>query len=397
MLHLDSEGNRRLCCEAGPAPKETSNKSYKDFYLSPYMQEKRAQFLRGEYPKECRVCEVATHKITTFQKRLNELFAAQIPSIHAKTNADGTIKVDAFAQGGFAGSYLDYRKDTCNLSCATCGPEYSSSWKKKLLPLGKENPYPMSQGDENDLFAFELPEIAELPNLDIFYFAGGEPLLRNENIEVLRKLSRDGRAKDVRLIYNTNFSVREDLLKKYLLEWENFKEVWVFCSLDGVGTIGEKIRQGLRYSDFEKNFLELEERYRHSNVHFCIDFTVTSFMFYQLIDFSQFLLRHHGYYQGKFMVGREAQAGFMRVEYLTLTERKRLYSKWYEYFKKLPEESRKRLRAFQELIESHEQLGEFSELEKLRSKQAKEFFEMHFKVGFPIFPAPDSSGEIAIK
>lgn len=372
MLHVDSLGARRLCCEASPAPKEYSSVSFEDFFHSPYMKEKRSEFLQGKYPKECRTCEKATHKTQTFQSQLNEMFQANLPEILAATTIDGNVQSDPFFQGSFGAKYVDYRRLACNFSCATCGPDYSSKWRKELKSWKGYQPYHMEELPSFDLFDDEEKRIAQLPNVDVFYFAGGEPFMRTQHLEFLKNI-HPSRKHKVRLIYNTNLSLTESQLEPFFEVWSKFQEVWIFCSVDGLGKLGELVRKGFQSERFTETFLRLEKRFRSTKIHFSIDFTLTSYFFFQLREFSNFLLSHQGHYQGKYMMGRQKEAGFLRTEYLPLRVRTQLVSEWEDYLRCLQNEEKNRLEDFRKLLLSHIQLGEFSGNEISESENAVEF------------------------
>lgn len=372
MLHVDSQGQRRLCCEATPSPKEYSQVSYERFFHSPYMNQKRAEFLQGKYPKECLTCEKATHKTHTFQHQLNEMFQTKLSDILRSTTKEGAVEVDPFQPESFGGKYVDYRRLACNYSCVTCGPDYSSKWRKDLKEWQGSHPYRIDELPPMAEFDQEEAKLVMLPNLDILYFAGGEPLLRPKHIEFLRAIPAERRDR-IRLIYNTNLSQSESQMEPFLEIWKSFQEVWVFCSVDGLGKIGELVRKGFQSEKFLELFLRLEKRFRGSQIHFAIDFTLTSYFFFQLKDFSRLLLQHQGHYQGKFMVGRKREAGFLRVEYLPLSVRNQLVEEWDLYYHSLSEVEKRRLQDFRRLLLSHVQLGEFSDQERTESEAMLEF------------------------
>ncbi len=372
MLHVDSQGQRRLCCEATPSPKEYSQVSYESFYHSPYMNQKRAEFLQGKFPKECQTCEKATHKTQTFQHQLNEMFQTKILDILKNTNNAGKVEIDPFQAESFGGKYVDYRRLACNYSCVTCGPDYSSKWRKDLKEWQGIHPYRIDELPPMAEFEQEEAKIVTLPNLDILYFAGGEPLVRPKHLEFLKAIPSERRRR-IRLIYNTNLSLSESQMEPFLEIWKSFQEVWIFCSVDGLGKLGELVRKGFQSEKFLHSFLRLEQKFRGTQIHFAIDFTVTSYFFFQLKEFSRFLLQHQGHYQGKFMLGRKGEAGFLRVEYLPLATRNQLVEEWDLYYHSLSEKERKRLDEFRRLVMTQAQFGEFSDQEKIDCEKTIEF------------------------
>jgi sulfatase maturation enzyme AslB (radical SAM superfamily) len=99
-----------------------------------------------------------------------------------------------------------------------------------------------------DKFIYDVEEI---------YFAGGEPLVMDENYLILEKLIEAGRT-DVTLRYNTNFS--HLTYKKWDLfdMWMKFQNdpkgsVSLFASLDAAGELAEVVRNGTNWPRVEEN------------------------------------------------------------------------------------------------------------------------------------------------
>jgi organic radical activating enzyme len=102
---------------------------------------------------------------------------------------------------------------------------------------------------ETDMWEQLVPH---LDSVEQIYFAGGEPLLMEEHYNILKELIRRGR-RDVRLIYNTNFT-HTDLKGESVFElWNQFDSVAVGASLDDQGARGEYIRKGTDWAVVEQN------------------------------------------------------------------------------------------------------------------------------------------------
>ena len=72
----------------------------------------------------------------------------------------------------------------CQLACAHCGPDRSSTWRK-LLDI---QPRVLDAFEVTDKFLEELVEI--LPNLEVLKFTGGEPFLDPNHWKILDHLKK---------------------------------------------------------------------------------------------------------------------------------------------------------------------------------------------------------------
>lgn len=153
-------------------------------------------------------------------------------------------------------TYWDIRfSNLCNLKCRSCGHIFSSQWYQDQARLAgpewKLNNSVLNYAgrDPEDMFTQLEPH---LDYVEQVYFAGGEPLLMEEHYRILEELLRRGR-RDVRLIYNTNFT-HTDLKGRSVFEyWRQFDSVAVGASLDASGARGEYIRKGTVWSTVEEN------------------------------------------------------------------------------------------------------------------------------------------------
>ena len=113
------------------------------------------------------------------------------------------------------------------------------------------------------------------------YFAGGEPLAIEEHFLLLEWLIKNG-ATQVRLRYNTNFSMLKFKNYDVLELWKHFSEVEVLASLDGTGELGEFIRKEMSW----ETILENREKIRIlQHVKFKISPTISVFNIQHLPSF----------------------------------------------------------------------------------------------------------------
>ena len=88
------------------------------------------------------------------------------------------------------------------------------------------------------------------------YWVGGEPLMYDIHWRAMDRLAQDNNLRNVHLRYNSNLS-RVRFGDHYLYEWLPQAKDWTMCaSIDGTGTIGEFIRTGLKWEQWDRNFRE---------------------------------------------------------------------------------------------------------------------------------------------
>jgi hypothetical protein len=137
--------------------------------------------------------------------------------------------------------YWDLRYDSkCNLSCITCGPEFSTLWKKELgIPI---NEYTLDVDHQDVLDAEKI------------YFAGGEPLIIDQYTNLMRFLAENNFTGHVSI--NTNLtSLRQDVVDSI----KNLVNVSLIVSVDSWGSVDEYVRYPKRWSKFLDNLATLND------------------------------------------------------------------------------------------------------------------------------------------
>jgi sulfatase maturation enzyme AslB (radical SAM superfamily) len=147
--------------------------------------------------------------------------------------------------------FLDVRhSNQCNLKCRYCNPHFSNQWAKEL-----SYPITLQQSKFDDysdhLLTKDLVEI---------YWCGGEPLINSDHYNMLETLISNGLSKNIKLRYNTNFTVIQYKDKNVFDLWQQFKSVSLSISVDAVGEISNYIRSGSDWNSISANIdLALEK------------------------------------------------------------------------------------------------------------------------------------------
>jgi len=156
---------------------------------------------------------------------------------------------------------------SCNLACATCGPESSTFWQKHLrdnnLIIKDINnvvlPGEYVNNDHNFKKIHHILKSLDLSNVEMIQFCGGETLLGNtywKTAEILAELVPDAKNR-LELGFQTNGTQPID--PKYYNLIDKFKLVKFMVSIDGVGDKFEYLRWPASWNQVTDNILNLKD------------------------------------------------------------------------------------------------------------------------------------------
>jgi MoaA/NifB/PqqE/SkfB family radical SAM enzyme len=167
--------------------------------------------------------------------------------------------------------YLDLRNNNlCNLKCRHCGPRYSSSWAKEL---STHTVFVKTNVDQ------QIDKILSA-NVSQIYFAGGEPLLNPDHWSLLEKLIDQGLSQNISLMYSTNLTITEYKGQNINHYWNNFKQVHILASVDGVGKSFEYMRSGASWEKFDHNLSQLlADKQAHVSVSIAVTLSILNVWF----------------------------------------------------------------------------------------------------------------------
>ena len=241
-IFLGADGKIKTCCAAS----DYSIGDIKENTIEEILQGEKAKKIRqelieGKWPEQC----------TWNCKKLYDVGAK------GEIESNEYFSEQALEKGNsyFELNQIDLRwSNLCNLSCTYCGPPFSSKWaaikKIKINNVSKDN--------VDSLLNFIKENINNKNSiLKIVYLLGGEPLLLDKNIELL-KLIKD---LDVTVHITTNLTnkLSENEISNLLLERNNVK--WAI-SMETLREKFEYVREGGEWSIFDKNIDYLNHRKR---------------------------------------------------------------------------------------------------------------------------------------
>lgn len=194
-----------------------------DFENNQYLNQIRNEWQQGKFHQACEGCKTAESSgILSRRQGANQWYADH----GYNNNRVELVRIDYWVG------------DICNLACAICGPECSTSWKKELkLPI--EHPKVKTN------YALENVDLSQVR---FVHFNGGEPLLSKEHVKFLHAIPNK---QQIQLNYNTNGTVRAS--QELLDLWQQFKLVQLDFSIDDVGARFEYQRYPAKWQQVTEN------------------------------------------------------------------------------------------------------------------------------------------------
>jgi len=250
-MYVAPEGVASPCCISEFASTREGvgnarNQSLIELVNSEKMNGLRSDMLNNVKNSGCVKCyNHEDQRITSSRNYYNIEQSAHCDDSVSATNNDGSL-------AKFKMRYFDIRfSNICNMKCRSCGAGFSSMWE---LEDSKNNlTTVITQKNNNKDFLKEV--LDQIENMDLAYFAGGEPLITEEHYLMLEEMIRQGRT-DIKLRYNTNLSNFKFKNKDLMGLWKHFKNpILVYASIDHYGSRAEYIRHGTDWATVENNFI----------------------------------------------------------------------------------------------------------------------------------------------
>lgn len=314
-LSTQANGDIRVCCQCVSAPYGKAKKQDGSFYNgtrdndrevrnTSIFKEIRSQMLKGERPSHCKLCwsDEDLGKPSRRQDELRLLDPGFEEKARALTANDGSIDTDEMPV-----EHFDLRLgNTCNFKCRSCSPSDSSSWYDDYAKIKIEDSffrksppkfngrYPFVKSEKGwklDTDTFNWHEDSELlrsieknlSHVKRIYFTGGEPTLIKAHWKLLEKIVEEGFAKDIWLDYNTNAS---NIRPEWISIWSKFKNVFLGCSIDGIGAKASYIRPPVEWEVIEANLQRISEGGPNIYGGFCVTVSIYNvFHYLEILDY----------------------------------------------------------------------------------------------------------------
>jgi sulfatase maturation enzyme AslB (radical SAM superfamily) len=219
-------------------------------------QTEQQQFLNGEVPRGCTKCHNLFLKgessyADSFDQYTTDFISTNIQEINIRAN------------------------NNCNFACRSCGPHFSSKWEDEFAKTIKIT---------KDKNIFDKINLVNFSKLKTIVFAGGEPTLQDEHVQVLNKLV-DNQTVDFFIRVSTNVSSLTykgiDLVKL----WKNFPELQLRLSIDATGVAAEAVRSGTDWAVIDNNLRRIID----SGISHYVNITVSALNIWFLEDTLKYL------------------------------------------------------------------------------------------------------------
>lgn len=224
----------------------------------------------GETFEQSKISHISNGILTSFNDKkliqlrqdLNEGFSEKTRNycrrceIAEKNNNDSLRTTTPFISNIREIKKIQFKlSNKCQLACAHCGPNYSSTWAK----LNNITPHVISGNIITNEFLKEFEIL--FPNIDYLKFTGGEPFLDPDHwklLEYIRKFDKS----HCSLEYITNGQT----LPKFEL-WEGFKNINCTVSIDGFNKTYEWFRRGSSWRVLNSN-IDMLQKYSKLSISF---------------------------------------------------------------------------------------------------------------------------------
>lgn len=284
-LNVTPHGSVYPCCSSDyTAPFDNvKNNSLKDIFNNEKMKQLRLNMLNEKKSSICDYCYKHEESSPfSFRKYSIEHFGKSFDELVPQTQSNGSVP-------DFKMKYFDVRfSNICNMKCRTCGSEFSSQWAQEMKQHDDvdKNYRIINHADSSGQLLNEIT--AQIPNIELAYFAGGEPLITEEHYQILEEMISQGVNKQITLRYNTNMSNFKYKKHDILDLWSRFKKVEISASIDHYGARAEYIRHGTDWGVVESNLKSIRDLdyidYQYNTVLSVFNYATLDNFYQYLID-----------------------------------------------------------------------------------------------------------------
>ena len=205
-MHTTPTGQGAPCCIGHSCADNkgvgnSNRNSLSDLVNSPKMKKLRLDMIKGTKNPECSNCHKHDDQgIPSFRTQSNAQWEHHFNDVIETTDMNNGRIIN------FRMRYFDIRfSNICNFKCRTCGSAFSSKWEQEDLESREQTGLPMyaMELEKGNREEFILEVLKQVPNFEIAYFAGGEPLITEEHYRLIDEMI-DKKKTNIQLRYNTN-------------------------------------------------------------------------------------------------------------------------------------------------------------------------------------------------
>lgn len=264
-IYTTSRGEFRLCCMATKHHQSHNihEHTIEEYFYSDEMNELRQEFVTGKLDKVKKICAKCItdeeNNVTSDRLLYNDLYPKHFDWEGLKESVDNFIDTGVFFPTTRQFTIkLTIFGNFCNLSCYTCLPHNSSKRERELININwidEFSPTPTKRHNLDSIFE-QIERL--LPHTAAFVITGGEPLIMKSHYNLLDRVVNSGHAKDITLSYTTNLTMFSDDKRNFLDYIDEFRNVMVNVSIDGIGERNDWIRYGSDWDTLMKNMKTID-------------------------------------------------------------------------------------------------------------------------------------------
>jgi organic radical activating enzyme len=257
-----SQQRIRTCCQVTHDEVISSEQAKNEnvFFNSDYLIARKMEMLQGTKHSDCSACwkleAAGMPSMRSSARPMDQLFPVELLD---KLKNDTLSNDDLAAFSNFQkADILEIQLDNiCDLACAYCNEEYSTTWaKKKNLKLQSNKPEGNAEF-QTQFWDWYRTVAHEINGICII---GGEPLASPIFTDVLGKLldihSQTQRSTQVFLSITSNFNAPAPVFAKFLDKAKSLRKYFnlnINASCEAYGERSELIREGLKWERFDSN------------------------------------------------------------------------------------------------------------------------------------------------
>ena len=285
-LTIEWDGNVYADAVAFKAYGNIYDNTLTELWQSPLAIELRESWSQGKPNNE--ICSSCIKKEETVGSSRRQYFYRNLPSELLKTATYNP-------KDGPNIWYLEINSSNkCNLKCRMCNGTVSSTWIKEEMQLAEMSPSWMPKrtiGKYSKLDFSIIKNVLEkkeyFKDLQFLKLTGGEPLMEDQNYQLMEKFIEWNIAKNIMLDINTNGTFVNERLVNIV---KHFKLVKLHISLEGTGALYQYIRGGDNFTieQLEQNINEFNKL---SNTVIIYTVTVQIYNIFNLADIWKWYLK----------------------------------------------------------------------------------------------------------
>ena len=257
----DPNGSVRPCCISKEHVTKPDGSNFytqldnvRDIFHSEYMNNLRKEFIQGKKPKNCEVCwKDEDNGYTSKRENYNKIIKDHLGDWATPQN---------LVKKPLSKYPIDFQvilTNACNLKCRSCGSSHSTEWYKELktMPLedirGINNSlYRLPHGQAGHKKSEFITSMEEwLPYAKRIEIVGGEPFYTKNWENAWELMIKKGVAKDISLNMSSNGTIYNEKLLRRIAD--NFKQVGIGLSIDGLGTTFQYLRKNAEWNLVKEN------------------------------------------------------------------------------------------------------------------------------------------------